>query len=139
MKYVKKFEEFINEAKMVYKYTLNDFKIGQTWKTRKGDIVTIVNIGDSTYPIEASNGQDYTEHGFKHEQRTSTYDLIELVEDISDTLYRSKEFESNISSTWASPEIMRNDLVKFIKNKNILNKSDFKKYIKAIKDVIGNY
>lgn len=57
-------------------------ELGQKWKTRGGEIVTIVeNTGHNLYPWCAGDGESYTDSGLYRSVRTDDRDLMELIED----------------------------------------------------------
>lgn len=60
---------------------VTEFKVGQRWKTRRGDVVTITNVDDdSTYPVDADIGC-FTRGGRQWSTRESNGDLVELISD----------------------------------------------------------
>jgi len=63
---------------------LGEFKVGQIWKTRDGEIVTITEVDnayDLTYPIVTDNDFCYTADGLCWKDSVSPEDLVELVAD----------------------------------------------------------
>ena len=71
------------------------FKVGQKWKNRDGDIVSIASIDSAEdYPVIGHDGRGWTEDGFYFREigRHSRADLVELVVDCSnDNKYSVEE------------------------------------------------
>lgn len=65
---------------------VTEFKVGQRWKTRAGDVLTITAIvnsveDDTNYPVQAG-GHDYTGAGYYWADATEDRrDLVELISD----------------------------------------------------------
>ena len=78
---------------------LGEFKVGQIWKTRDGDIVTITKVGGSSvYPILADNKCSYSWQGLFWKGELNPEDLVELVADVkisTESLSEEEEEQDN--------------------------------------------
>lgn len=64
---------------------MSKLRVGQVWKTRAGQEVTITQFdGVPPYPFRANNHESYTESGTIYESYPSEADLVELVKEAPD-------------------------------------------------------
>lgn len=98
---------------------LGKFKVGQIWKTRDGDIVTITEVDntyDLTYPIGADNDFCYTVDGLCWKDSISGEDLVELVADTK----VSSEYISEEQDNFQEEHLIKHkgDTIKIYAKKN---------------------
>lgn len=61
-----------------------DFKVGQKWKTRVGDIIEIYSVDDAEqYPVTDTDGFTWSLDGSYMIGTEGALDLVELIEDVS--------------------------------------------------------
>ena len=59
-----------------------DFKVGQKWRTRGGEVFEISKVFDDfnlSYPIDTVNATSHRRNGLEHKNREGKNDLVELV------------------------------------------------------------
>jgi len=89
------------ESALEKQTTLGEFKVGQVWKTRAGDYVTITEVDNDygiVYPIFADNKCSYTSCGLCWKGDLNSEDLVELVADVkisTESLSEEEEEQDN--------------------------------------------
>lgn len=64
---------------------LKDFKVGQVWRRRDGENVTITHIWpEFKYPVQAGGESCNAAGGWSRGGKPSPYDLVELVKDVDE-------------------------------------------------------
>ncbi len=107
------------ESALEKQTTLGKFKVGQVWKTRDGEIVTITevdNTDDLTYPIIADNGHSYSQ-GLCWQHELSPEDLVELV---ADTNIKSEALPEEQQDNFQEEHLIKHkgDTIKIYAKKN---------------------
>ena len=94
-----------------------DFKVGQKWRTRGGEVFEISKVFDDfnlSYPIDTVNATSHRRNGLEHKNREGKNDLVELVtEPVEEEVTEVIETYKDNADLW---EYTNNDGIKVVED-----------------------